>query len=111
MLFLPPYSPDLNPIELGWAKLKGALKDFRARTRDALDFAYIQRERFLGLGIRRALFHQYGNTLVHSGGPTWALPGLKKCPMRSPSTMSVPPLMEPKRPTKPCLAWTGMSST
>ncbi len=29
----------LNPIELGWAKLKGALKDFGARTRDALDIA------------------------------------------------------------------------
>jgi len=42
LLFLPPYSPDLNPIELCWSKLKAALKDFGARTRDALDQA-IQR--------------------------------------------------------------------
>jgi transposase len=25
LLFLPPYSPDLNPIEFGWSKLKGIL--------------------------------------------------------------------------------------
>ena len=39
LVFLPPYSPDLNPIELGWSKLKAALKDFGARTRDDLDVA------------------------------------------------------------------------
>jgi transposase len=39
ILFLPPYSPDLNPIELAWSKLKAALKDFGARTREALDAA------------------------------------------------------------------------
>jgi transposase len=39
LLFLPPYSPDLNPIELCWSKLKATLKDFGARTRDALDQA------------------------------------------------------------------------
>ena len=26
LLFLPPYSPDLNPIELGWSKLKAVLR-------------------------------------------------------------------------------------
>lgn len=39
VLYLPPYSPDLNPIELCWAKLKALLKEFAARTRDALDDA------------------------------------------------------------------------
>lgn len=39
VLYLPPYSPDLNPIELCWAKLKGILKELGARTRDALDEA------------------------------------------------------------------------
>jgi transposase len=39
VLYLPPYSPDLNPIELAWSKLKGLLRDFGARTRDALDDA------------------------------------------------------------------------
>ena len=39
VLFLPPYSPDLNPIELCWSKLKALLREFGARTRDALDDA------------------------------------------------------------------------
>ena len=39
VLYLPPYSPDMNPIELCWSKLKGLLRAFGARTRDALDTA------------------------------------------------------------------------
>jgi transposase len=39
VLFLPPYSPDLNPIELCWSKLKALLREFGARTREALDDA------------------------------------------------------------------------
>lgn len=35
-LFLPPYSPDLNPIEMAFAKLKAHLRRIRARTIDAL---------------------------------------------------------------------------
>ncbi len=34
--FLPPYSPDLNPIELCWSKLKLALRAAKARTFEAL---------------------------------------------------------------------------
>lgn len=34
--FLPPYSPDWNPIELCWAKVKAALRKAKARTFDAL---------------------------------------------------------------------------
>jgi len=33
---LSPYSPDFNPIELGWAKIKTALRAAKARTFDAL---------------------------------------------------------------------------
>jgi transposase len=36
---LPPYSPELNPIEQCWAKLKTALRQARPRTRRALDEA------------------------------------------------------------------------
>jgi transposase len=36
LLFLPPYSPDLNPIEEAFSKIKGALRKARARTREAL---------------------------------------------------------------------------
>lgn len=35
-LFLPPYSPDLNPIEMAFAKLKAHLRKAEARTFDAL---------------------------------------------------------------------------
>ncbi|MGB8435344.1 MAG: transposase, partial [Burkholderiales bacterium] len=34
--FLPPYSPDLNPIERAFAKLKAHLRRIGARTIDAL---------------------------------------------------------------------------
>ena len=36
LLFLPPYSPDLNPIEMAFAKLKELLRQAQARTVDAL---------------------------------------------------------------------------
>lgn len=36
ILYLPPYSPDLNPIEQMFAKLKALLRKAAARTRDAL---------------------------------------------------------------------------
>src|SRR5260370_9847344 len=32
VLFLPPYSPDLNPIEKMWSKLKESLRSAEART-------------------------------------------------------------------------------
>ena len=35
-LFLPPYSPDLNPIEMAFAKLKAHLRKAKARSIDAL---------------------------------------------------------------------------
>lgn len=36
LLYLPPYSPDLNPIEEAFSKIKGLLRKAEARTRDAL---------------------------------------------------------------------------
>lgn len=38
-LFLPPYSPDMNPIEMMWSKLKGLLRSAGALTRETLDDA------------------------------------------------------------------------
>jgi transposase len=32
LLYLPPYSPDLNPIEQVFAKLKALLRKFKERT-------------------------------------------------------------------------------
>jgi transposase len=36
VVYLPPYSPDLNPIEQLFAKLKALLRKAAARTKDAL---------------------------------------------------------------------------
>jgi transposase len=37
--YLPPYSPDLNPIEKCWSKIKTALRKAKARTLEALEEA------------------------------------------------------------------------
>jgi transposase len=39
LLYLPPYSPDLSPMELCVSKLKTALRAAKARTREALEMA------------------------------------------------------------------------
>ncbi len=36
LLYLPPYSPDLNPIEEAFSKIKGILRKAEARSREAL---------------------------------------------------------------------------
>ncbi len=39
LLYLPPYSPDLNPIEPAWSKVKQILRSLKARTAEALESA------------------------------------------------------------------------
>jgi len=39
LLYLPPYSPDLNPIEHMWSKIKSLLRKHRPRTADELALA------------------------------------------------------------------------
>jgi len=39
VLYLPPYSPDLNPIEKLWSKVKAILRKLRVRSLNALDAA------------------------------------------------------------------------
>ncbi len=39
LLYLPPYSPDFNPIEKAWAKLKQLLRAAKARTTEVLEAA------------------------------------------------------------------------
>lgn len=44
LLYLPPYSPDFNPIEKQWAVLKGKYKTFRQRGYEhdtAIDAAFL----------------------------------------------------------------------
>ena len=37
--YLPPYSPDFNPIEMCWAQLKQQLRKIKARSVDTLEAA------------------------------------------------------------------------
>jgi transposase len=39
LLYLPPYSPDFNPIEQAWSKIKQLLRSAKARTLEALESA------------------------------------------------------------------------
>lgn len=39
LLYLPPYSPDFNPIEKCWGKIKQSLRSAKARTVEALESA------------------------------------------------------------------------
>jgi transposase len=41
VLFLPPYSPEFNPIERAWAKLKDFVRRLPTLTRDAFDSAIV----------------------------------------------------------------------
>ena len=43
VLYLPPYSPDLNPIEKAWSKLKQGLRSLKARSKEALEQAISDR--------------------------------------------------------------------
>jgi transposase len=45
-LYLPPYSPDFNPIELAWSKLKNFIRAISPRSLFALDFTI-----FLGIQL------------------------------------------------------------
>ena len=55
LIYLPPYSPDLSPIERCWSKIKQALRGIGARTRRKLERA-----------IKRAL-----ETITESDALAW----------------------------------------
>lgn len=42
LIYLPPYSPDLNPIEKCWSKIKTYLRAAKARTHEALEKAFAE---------------------------------------------------------------------
>ena len=60
ILYLPPYSPDLNPIEQLFAKLKALLRKAAARTRDELWQA-------IGRALTRMSPAECANYLSHCG--------------------------------------------
>ena len=55
--YLPPYSPDLAPIERCWSQLKTALRAAKARTREALEHAIAQALGTITLSDARSGLH------------------------------------------------------
>ena len=60
LLYLPPYSPDLNPIEKAWAKLKQLLRSAKARTAEALNQAIAELLPQITPQNAQAWFHHTG---------------------------------------------------
>ena len=60
ILYLPPYSPDLNPIEEAFAKLKTLLRRAGARTREALIEAMSRALEAVTAGDARGFFKHCG---------------------------------------------------
>jgi len=60
VVFLPPYSPELNPIELAWSKLKAFLKTAKARTRESLMIATAMAIEMITPGDAAAWFRHCG---------------------------------------------------
>jgi len=60
LLFLPPYSPDLNPIELAWSKIKNSLRTAEARTLPEL-------EKAAALAFQSVSLNDIQNWMTHCG--------------------------------------------
>jgi transposase len=60
LIYLPPYSPDLNPIEMIFAKLKALLRKAAERTKDTLWDR-------IGLLLEAFTPQECANCLAHAG--------------------------------------------
>jgi len=60
LLYLPPYSPDLNPIEEAFSKVKRLLRGFGARTKEALVEAIGKALDVVGASDARGFFTHCG---------------------------------------------------
>ena len=63
IVYLPPYSPDLNPIEEAFPKIKGILRKAEPRTREALIEA-------MGVAISAIGVRDAGGFFEHCGYAT-----------------------------------------
>jgi transposase len=64
LLYLPPYSPDLNPIEQAFSKIKGLLRKAEARTLEALIEAIGQALSAVSVRDARGFFGHCGYRLM-----------------------------------------------
>jgi transposase len=60
LLYLPPYSPDFNPIEQAWSKLKQLLRAAKARTAEALEQAIAEALKAISAENAAAWFRHCG---------------------------------------------------
>ena len=60
LVFLPSYSPDFNPIEEAFSKLKTYLRRAKARTREGLESA-------IAAGLQRITAQDARNWFTHCG--------------------------------------------
>lgn len=60
VLFLPPYSPDFNPIEMSWSKMKSVLRKLKPRAYDELIAA-------LQIALNSFSLDDISNWLSHDG--------------------------------------------
>ncbi len=60
LMYLPPYSPDFNPIEEAFAKIKGILRKAEARSREALIEAIAQAISVVSARDARGFFEHCG---------------------------------------------------
>lgn len=65
VLWLAPYSPDFNPIEQCWSKIKTFLRGVKARTAGALDEALAQAIELVTKSDIRGWFKHCGYSLAH----------------------------------------------
>jgi transposase len=66
LLFLPPYSPDFNPIEKMWSKIKALLRAAKARTAQALQSAIGEALSAISAQDAMGWFESCGYTASHS---------------------------------------------
>jgi transposase len=60
LIYLPPYSPDLNPLEKAWFKFKQFLRRAKARTQQALDLAITEALKTISTENAAAWFRHCG---------------------------------------------------
>ena len=64
VLFIPRYSPDFNPIELLWSKLKSFLKKAKARTLETLEDAIKEALNYISIDDIQSWFKHDGYVVV-----------------------------------------------
>ena len=67
-LFLPPYSPEYNPIERAWSKMKAMMRRMETLTRESFDAAVATAMRAVSLEDIRAWTMHAGYAFAERGG-------------------------------------------